>query len=62
MTIDEAIEILEDIPRYDVLREDSYEYGAVRLAIEALKFIQIYDKSSCFPSRSRLPGEEEVKP
>jgi len=57
MTIDEAIEVLEDI--VDTAHYSDYpdDHGAIRLGIEALKFCKDLEDRGALPSNARLPGE-----
>ena len=59
MTIDEAIEILEEISEWN--REDwlDFEYASLRLGIEALKTFRAARPEGYIPSWYLLPGETE---
>jgi len=59
VTIDEAIEILDEIARSRSFTRSKEPTDAIKLAIEALKRVKEARKKVYFTSRSLLPGEIE---
>jgi hypothetical protein len=60
MTIDEAIEWLQDeLPSVEKMGRTSL-YAAMKLAIEALKYIQRARQHDLYVKPGRLPGESKA--
>ncbi len=59
MTIDEAIKHQEDLEQELDIPQRENQRKAVKLGIEALKFIKGLHDTGAMPSNARLPGETE---
>jgi len=57
MTIDEAIEVLNDISTYVKHGDFPEQYKAIQLGIEALRYIKAGRRKVNLPETDLLPGE-----
>jgi len=59
MTLERAIEMMNDFYLRGYKFKTKEDYAALRLGIEGLKVIQAIRKGSVVPARVPLPGETE---